>query len=198
MDATQPETDPPDAAIIRRVLDGDRAAYAAIIRRYERPLRAALAPYFISNEEIEEQLQEAFVQAFLALNTFDASAPLYPWLKGITSNLLKMEFRRLQTSRRRNADYLRHLQLSRLDQEPQPSDGEARAEALRHCLAKLPEADAALLSEKYGENRPLAELAARLACTVGALKVRLLRLRHALRACIHRTLAAERTEHGTV
>ncbi|MCY3021962.1 MAG: sigma-70 family RNA polymerase sigma factor [Planctomycetota bacterium] len=181
----------PDANIVSRVRGGDRTAYAELIRRYQHRLRSFLSFYYVSQDEIEEHLQDAFVQAFLSLTTYDLSAPFYPWLRSIALNSLKMEFRRLRTARRRGIDYLQYIQLEKLEDDPEGTQSEARAGALHHCLSKLPEGDAALLAAKYTERRPLHELAARFASTVGALKVRLLRLRNILRACIQKQLAAE-------
>jgi RNA polymerase sigma-70 factor (ECF subfamily) len=102
-----------------------------------------------------------------------------------------MEFRRLETSRRRGEDYLRYLQLCRLQEDPEASETEPQTDALRRCLEKLQPAEASLLKEKYADGQPLKDLAARLKATEGAIKVRLLRLREALKTCIEKRLAEE-------
>jgi len=178
-----------EAELVGRVRAGEKAVYAELIRRYQDRLRGVLSFYYSSQAEIEEQLQDAFVQAFVQLAHYDPAAPFYPWLRGIALNGLKMEFRRLQTARRRGADYLRYLRLARLEQDPAGAEAEERSAALQHCLDKLPPDEASLLQAKYAENRSVHELAANLQTTVGALKVRLLRLRNALRACIQKQLA---------
>jgi RNA polymerase sigma factor (sigma-70 family) len=179
----------PDSEVVLRVRGGDVVAYAELVRRHQQPLRCALSYFFHSPEEIEEQLQAAFVQAFLNLKSFDIGAAFYPWLKAIALNGLRMELRRQQNSRLRGADYLRYLQLQRLQHDGAGDSGELRIAALRQCLQKLPAEDATLVQAKYADERPIKDLAADFSATEGALKVRLLRLRNILRLCIEKQRA---------
>lgn len=181
----------PDAELVERVLKGEQALYAEIIRRYQHRLRAAIAFHLCGRDDIEEFLQETFVQAYQNLERYSSEFPLYPWLKGIALNSLKMEFRRLETSRRRGEDYLRYLQLNRLQEDHEAKEVEPQTGALRKCLERLQPAEANLLKDKYAGGQPLKDLAARLKATEGALKVRLLRLREALKTCIEKRLAEE-------
>ncbi|MGD0094739.1 MAG: sigma-70 family RNA polymerase sigma factor [Planctomycetota bacterium] len=189
MSAAETCANPSDAELIARIQSGEQAAYAELIRRHQDRLRAALSFYCSSQAEVEERLQEAFVQAYAQLASYDTAVPFYPWLKGIAWNGLKMELRRLQTARRCNLDYLRCVRLAKLEQDPEGAEAEERAAALRLCLERLPQEQAALIQAKYSDNLPLQELAARMQTTTGALKVRLLRLRQALRTCILKQLA---------
>jgi len=180
-----------DAAAVRRVLGGERQAYAVLVKAYQGRLRSLLSFYCRSAEEVEEFLQEAFVQAYSGLRQYRPEFPFYPWLRTIALNALRMEIRRKEGFRGEPAEYLRRLQLARVETDSEGSAAESRSAALRHCLEKLPPPQAGLLEAKYREGKPLAELAARLGTSLGALKVRLLRLREALRDCIERRLAAE-------
>jgi RNA polymerase sigma-70 factor (ECF subfamily) len=178
-----------DASIVSRVMAGDRQAYAELVRGYQGRLRSSLSFYCRSAEEVEEFLQEAFVQAFAHLDQFDAKAPFYPWLKTIALNSLRMEARRRQSHRDAPEEYLRRLQMTRIENDPLGKEADARGEALKQCLEKLPKPQADLLLAKYREQKPLGSLAQGLGTTIGALKVRLLRLRQALKECVDRSLA---------
>ncbi len=180
-----------DAPIVARVLSGDRQAYAELVRAYQSRLRSVLSFYCRSADEVEEFLQEAFVQAYTHLGQFAPAAPFYPWLKTIALNALRMEARRAETRRCHPADYLRHLQLARAEADLAADEAEARGEALKRCLEKLPRPQADLLAAKYREGRPVETLARGMRTTVGALKVRLLRLRESLKQCVDRALAVE-------
>lgn len=192
MALTAEAADLPDAALVRRILDGEQALFAEIIQRYQARLRAAIGYYLNGAEDIEEFLQETFVQAYQHLARYDPESPLYPWLKGIAMNSLRMEFRRLETARRRSDDYLRYVQLCQVGEEPEGADAEPQAGALRKCLERLQPNDAALMKDKYADGQPLKNLAERFKATEGALKVRLLRLREVLKDCIAKRLAGER------
>jgi len=177
-----------DSQIITRVSAGEKSAFAELIRRYQPRLRSVLAIHFISANEIEEHLQDAFVQAFMHLRSYDSNAPFFPWLKMIALNSLRMEMRRLQSSRRRSIDYLRYLQLTRLERDPEGTEAQSRSDALHDCMQKLPPDDSVLLESKYGGGLSLNHLAEKFASTEGALKQRLMRLRNALRLCIQKKL----------
>lgn len=177
-----------DSEIIARIVGGEKSAYAELIHRYQPRLRSMLAIHFISTGEIEEHLQDAFVQAYMHLLDYDPAAPFYPWLKMIALNSLRMEMRRQQSSRRRGSDYLRYLQLTRLERDAGGDEAQARSDALIECLQKLPADDAKLLDEKYRGGLPLQQLSTLFASTEGALKQRLMRLRSALRICIQKKL----------
>lgn len=192
MATESPFEDLPDADLVRRILKGEQALYAEIIRRYQHRLRAAIACYLCGRDEIEEFLQETFVQAYQHMARYQPEAPLYPWLKAIAMNSLKMEFRRLQTARRRGDDYLRFVQLSRVDEEPAERIADPQAEALKQCLERLSQPESSLLKSKYAEGLSIRELAAQFKATEGALKVRLLRLREVLKDCIVKRMAGER------
>ena len=182
-------TEVPDLELVARVCQGEQALYAELIRRHHSRLRTVLSFYIHSQEELEEFLQASFVQAYIHLESCSLSSGFFPWLKGIALNTLKMELRRLHATRKKAGDYVRYVRLQRLENDPDGAQAEARAAALRGCLEKLPDEDRSLLKSKYGDNLPVKTLAQTLHSTEGALKVRLLRIRNLLRACIYKHVA---------
>lgn len=182
-----------DASIVHRVLEGEREAYAELVKAHQSRLRSVLSFYCRSSEEVEEFLQEAFVQAYANLRRYDRASPFFPWLKTIALNALRMEVRRKETRRASPLEYLRRLQMEQVGTSEQEDLSEARGTALRRCLEKLPKAQAELLAARYREGRSLQDLAGGLKISLSALKVRLLRLREALRDCIQRHFSMERS-----
>jgi len=65
---------------------GNKRAYEVLVRHYMRD--AYLTAYgFVSNEEDARDLsQDAFIKAYQARESFDASRPFYPWLYRILKN----------------------------------------------------------------------------------------------------------------
>lgn len=178
-----------DAELVKRVLAGDRQAFAGLVRRHQNRLRSVLSFYCRAAEEVEEFLQETFVQSYARLHQFDASLPFFPWLRAIAVNFVRMDARRRGSAKAGATGYLHHIQLLQAE-EGDGGEAEARGTALKQCLDRLPRPHAELLEAKYHQEHSLAELAARYRTTEGALKVRLLRLRGLLRDCIQRHLPA--------
>ncbi len=80
------------------------------------------------------------------------------------------------------------VELLAVEAPPVLSDFEIRQAALRRCLEGLKADDAEILQGYYVERKSLAEIAAALHRSVGALKQVLLRLRRSLRSCIEHRL----------
>jgi RNA polymerase sigma-70 factor (ECF subfamily) len=178
-----------DAEVVRRVLHGETEAYGELVNRYQDRLRSALSFYCFRAEEVEEHLQEAFVEGYAHLPGLDTTSPFFPWLKRIAVNGVLQEIRRRKVSARHAGDYLRHVQTSRLDRDPEAAVAEEQRAALKRCIEELPSTHTQLLTARYRDEASIGDLARRFRTTAGAMKVRLLRLRQALGECIRRRLS---------
>jgi RNA polymerase sigma-70 factor (ECF subfamily) len=81
--------DEEDAEDIRRVLAGDRSAYAAIVKRHARRVHDLARRMLRDAHEAEDTAQQAFLNAYKALDRFDLQRPFRNWLLRITSNLCR-------------------------------------------------------------------------------------------------------------
>jgi RNA polymerase sigma-70 factor (ECF subfamily) len=75
-----------DAALIARVLAGERDRFTELVKRYER--RVVNYVYRITHryEEAHDMTQEIFVKVFLALDRFDPKYQFSTWLFRIAQN----------------------------------------------------------------------------------------------------------------
>jgi RNA polymerase sigma-70 factor (ECF subfamily) len=85
---TPPE--PPDhateRALIERARQGDREAFAALVRTHiEHAMRLALR-VLRDTEDAEDAVQDAFLLALRGIERFDASRPFGPWMSRIVVN----------------------------------------------------------------------------------------------------------------
>jgi RNA polymerase sigma factor (sigma-70 family) len=82
-----------DLALSRRAAAGDSAAFAALVKRYERPLRAFLVR--MGAVEIADDIaQDAFLKAWRAAGQYDGSARYSTWLTSIAWRCRLDELRR--------------------------------------------------------------------------------------------------------
>lgn len=78
--------EPPDEALIQQVLDGNTAIFELLMRRYnERVYRAARA-IVRDEQEAEDVMQQAYVNAFTHLRQFTGAARFSTWLARIAIN----------------------------------------------------------------------------------------------------------------
>jgi len=74
-----------DADLVRKVVQGDVAAFAALVDRH-RPVVVRVAAGIVGADEAEDVSQDAFLRAFHRLARFRGDAPFRSWLLRITHN----------------------------------------------------------------------------------------------------------------
>src|SRR5688572_26692514 len=76
-----------DAELVARAQGGDRAAFAALLRRYERRVFSVANGMLRNADDAKDVTQEAFWKAHNALASFDGQAQFFTWMYRITVNL---------------------------------------------------------------------------------------------------------------
>lgn len=175
-------SDEPDIAVAA-LASGDKAAWDALVKRWRTPLIAYLYRLGGDTHEAEELASETFVRAWRARATI-REGRISTWLFAIATNLLRN--RRRWWSRR-----LRWM-VGWDDDRPEPADPAAAAPGdaavrdesarrVREAVMRLPEELRAPLVLAVYEEKPQAEIAAILGCTVKAVERRVARARERLR-----------------
>ena len=178
-----------EAALLRRVRDGEHDLFYDLIQPYERRVYAATLAILRNPADAEDAAQEAMLKAFRHIRQFRAEARFSTWLIQIAVNEARMR-------RRREHPELMEPLASRPDEEGNytPRDfadwREIPSEALerREVREKLAEALASL-GEIYREvfmlrdmqHSSIEETALALGISVASVKTRLLRARLMLR-----------------
>src|SRR5215210_1366163 len=76
-----------DARLVERARDGDDAAFAALVTRYERKLIRVLARLVHDEELARDLAQETFWKVYTRLDRFDTARRFGPWLFRVGVNL---------------------------------------------------------------------------------------------------------------
>jgi len=89
-----------DVRLIDLVLQGDSAAFSVLVRRYQDRLFTALVHIASSRDEAEDVAQEAFIQAYVKLSSFERQSSFYTWLYRIAFNtaISRRRRKRVETS----------------------------------------------------------------------------------------------------
>lgn len=75
-----------EAALLERILAGDSAAFAELMRKYNRRLYRVARSVLRDDTEAEDALQDAYLQAYRALPNFRSQSSLGTWLTRIVVN----------------------------------------------------------------------------------------------------------------
>ncbi len=143
--------DSADGADISRTLSGDGDAFAQIVRRHQAAVARQLR-HFGRGADLEELVQEVFVQAYLSLKGFSGRAPFSHWLSRIATRTGYAWLKK----RKRNA----FVELS--DQTAARStsgDVGQNRELLEHLLSQLSARDRLVLTLLHLEEHSIAETA---------------------------------------
>lgn len=172
-----------DATLVSRALDGDEAAWLALVRCHQEPV-FRLAYLMLGKEQdpeaaAQDVAQETFIRAFQKMDQFDRTRPLRPWLLAITANLARNRRRSLG---RYWAALRRWWQANREEHEEAWSRQESRDDSrlLWQAIQQLPEDHRQALYLRYFLDMPEAEMALALEVAAGTVKSRLYRARKAL------------------
>lgn len=181
--------DAEDAQDIRRVLAGDASAFRGLVMRHARRVHDLARRMLRDGHEAEDAAQQAFLNAFKALDRFDLDRPFRHWLLRITSNLCRNRL----AARKVRKDLLP----PRGGDEPAmpepsaerrpldlPSDVDARQARIRDAIEALPERYRLVVVLYYVHDLPVAEVAAITETPPATVKTWLHRGRAALRSLL--------------
>ncbi|HWB10332.1 MAG TPA: RNA polymerase sigma factor [Pirellulales bacterium] len=171
-----------DSELVVAVQSGDRAAFTALIERYQGVVYGYLRARVFQASDADDLAQEVFLRSYGARARFDSSAMVGPWLIGIARNLLREHARK--TRRRREVAWTEIC----LELEEQSGGGLEQVDEmsahLPACLESLGENARRAIDLFYRGKMRLAEIGARLRRSEGAAKVLMFRARQALKACL--------------
>ena len=129
------------AEVIRKVLAGDAAEFALLVREFGLPVRSFIHARIRNSADAEDLAQESFIAAFRGLAKFQIGQPFEAWLIGIARHRVLGHFR--STERRHSANQkFREECLARLGEELHTIEEETGHEPLKRlmdCVEKLPE-----------------------------------------------------------
>ncbi len=168
-----------DAALVQRILDGDREAFTDLLRHHDAKLRS-LAYKLLGGDHhlMEDALQNAYLKAYRSLSSFRDDAQLGTWLYRIVHNECVDELRR--TARVTPFDPATRLDMASPDAGPEQRV--ADADAVLRALARLPDEQRSTVVLVDGEGFDTAAAAAILGVAPGTVASRLSRARAALRS----------------
>ena len=172
-----------DAQLIDDALGGDSAAFGRLVTKYQDRLYNNLVHFVGSTDTAYDIVQDAFVQAYLKLETFERASAFYTWLYRIAFNLAASHRRRRRPSL--SVDEAREtLGLEPTDPGPRPEaplEQQEQACQVQAALARLSDEHRAILVLREIEGCAYDEIARALDLPLGTIRSRLHRARLQLR-----------------
>lgn len=174
---------PSDEALVRRTLDGDAQAFAAIVTRYKVPLYRFIRRYVRDDDDAYDLLQQAYLSAWLSLSRYDPERSLRTWLQTIALNKCRDHARKLKVRGLLSVIGIVGQASDVADQRPSAEDGllrDERERALANAIAGLPrQLKEPLVLTVFGELSQ-AEAGRQLGISAKAIETRVARARRRL------------------
>lgn len=129
------------ADTIRKVLAGQSAEFALLVREFGLQVRSFIHARVRNPADAEDLAQESFIAAFRGLARFEIGQPFEAWLIGIARHRVLGHFR--SSERRQNLIHqFREDCLARIEQDLHQIERETGPEPIKRlmdCVEKLPE-----------------------------------------------------------
>ena len=164
-----------DAAAIRSCRSGDANAFRYLVERYQKQAMAHAVAILGNRTDAEDALQEAFLDAYRALDRFDEGRSFYSWFYTI----LRYRCWKLVGSRNRQdtaAEDVEILAASGVNLDQTLALGEA--------LARLQVESREILTLRHLDGLSYEELSVRLGIPIGTVMSRLFYARKQLQATL--------------
>jgi len=176
-----------DRELIRQCVAGSAAGFRILVQRYQSEAFAHALALLGTREDAADAVQEAFLDAFLALPRFDATRPFYPWIYVILRNRC---FQSLRARKRRPDAPARTA--GRIELIAAPATGDYSD--LEEALWSLSTEDREILTLRHFDGLSYAELAERLSIPQGTVMSRLYHARARLREMLESSNHDDRDE----
>jgi RNA polymerase sigma-70 factor, ECF subfamily len=173
---------------IKQVIKGDQDAFAEIIEIYKNSIFQLCFRMLGNRHEAEDMAQEAFIRAYVNINSFNQDLKFSTWLFRIATNLC------IDRIRKKKPDYYLDAEVSGTDgltmysqlasDSPLPEkelESLELQETVQKEIMKLPEKYRSVIVLKYIEELSLNEISEILDMPLGTVKTRIHRGREALR-----------------
>ncbi len=176
-----------DQLLVRRVQQGDRRAFDALVLRYQQRIVKLIMRYLHDPAEAQDVAQEAFIKAYRALPAFRGDSAFYTWLYRIAINTAKNHLAALQ---RKPVDYELdahepdHYELNPRLRDEETPEGLAMQEQLRRTvertIASLPAELRTAIMLREIDGLSYEDIASAMDCPVGTVRSRIFRAREAI------------------
>jgi RNA polymerase sigma-70 factor (ECF subfamily) len=172
-----------ESHLIDESLRGNSAAFGELVRLHQDRLFNAVTHFIGNATEAEDVVQEAFVQAYLKLDTFQRTSAFYTWLYRIAFNtaVSRQRRKRITTSVDNAREQTGEEPIDRGESPDIPLERQETIGQVQAALASLSDEHREILVLREMEDLEYEEIGDTLQINVGTVRSRLHRARQALR-----------------
>jgi len=177
----------PDDDLILRARKGDHVAYREIVDRYKDAAYRLALQILRHPSDAEDVLQEAFIKAYIYLDTYSSRFRFYTWFATIVRNVALSHLKTRDWLVSRISDEMVLPARSLVDESPELAAlAASRADIVREAVSVLPERYRRVLVLRYWHDLTYEEIATVTQQSLGAVKTQIHRAKLLLGECLMR------------
>jgi len=162
-----------DVAAIKKCLNGERDAFGHLVQRYQNQALGHASAILKVREDAVDAVQDAFIDAFRSIKSFEMSRAFYPWFYVLLRNrCYKISAKRRESESSDDIEIL----------APQVGPAHEERLALEEALRSLPYEFREIVTLKYLDGLSYDELSQHLGIPKGTVMSRLFHARRQLQA----------------
>ena len=174
-----------DREVVQRVVAGDGALFEILMRRHNQRIYRAVRAVLRSDDDVEDVMQQAYINAYQHLGQFAGDAQFSTWMTRIAVNEAIRRRKRARTTGEGDDVTISLVEDNAPDPEQQASTAELR-ELLEREVGALPEMYRLVIMLRDIEGLSTSETAQSLSISDDVVKTRLHRGRVMLRDNLYR------------
>lgn len=169
-----------DAELVNAILDGEKQAFAVLVKRYERPVRAVALDVLGDYHSASDVSQEAFLKAYEQLAGLRKPEAFGPWLMKIAQRCA------LDSIRQKFKESLHEMKAATLIEN---SDGQLDEEKQRllAAIVKLPRSEKQVVMLRYLDDNSVKDVSDIVGRSIGTVTKQLSRAHKRLRKILERS-----------
>jgi RNA polymerase sigma-70 factor (ECF subfamily) len=182
-----------DATLIQQSIHGNQKAYAQLMDKHERLVRATIGRYIQTHDDAEEVFQDTFLRAYQALPEFRGDAKLSSWLCKIAASvsLNRLRSRQYRKGLAESGEITEGIQVGVHAEGAHHLEKQEISFWLRQAIERLPNSDSEVLHLFYFHERSIEEICQLTGLSESNIKSRLARARQKLKGIIEARFGSE-------
>lgn len=176
-----------DQQLVERVQRGDKRAFDLLVVKYQHKIFSVVRRYIRENADAQDVVQEAFVKAYRALESFRGDSAFYTWMYRIAINTAKNHL--ILRGRRPpdtdvDIDDAEHFSSNEWLRDTNSPESSLFCDQLQtavvQTISELPEELRTAITLREIEGLSYEEIADVMECPVGTVRSRIFRAREAI------------------
>lgn len=167
----------PDEFWVEKAVNGDSVAFEELVKRYHTKIYRLAYRILDNPDDADDATQEAFVEAYKSLKSFEGRSKFYTWLYKVAKNTCHQHVRKAESRQRTLSSFAEDFKYNYNESNVETPERivlkNERNHLIQEAVSKLPAKQREVVVLFYMHNLKYREIAEILNCSEGTVASRL-------------------------